>query len=138
SRKNVRKRLSHDGAKSKLLECPHGVLSRAATPEVSTGDQHLRIAGPGTIQREFRPGMTELVVPPVVEELIAKPLLRQRFEESRRDDLVRIDVVDGQHDDRARKDHRRRLRHSMFLTSATTPATAVATAVSGLARNVRA
>src|SRR5436190_21905502 len=63
-----------------------------------------------------------------------------RFEEARRDDLVRVDVRRGQH--HARRSERRewldrRLRHERARTSAMAPVTAVAAAVSGLARNVR-
>src|SRR5258708_31752525 len=76
------------------------------------------------------------VVAPVGEQVLAEAGLGRPLEEPRGDDLVRVDVVDGQ-DHRARSDLTHRFHQSSSLASAIRPATAAAAAVRGLARKVR-
>src|SRR5579872_2175572 len=88
------------------------------------------------VQREIGLRMTLGIVAPVVEELIPEAVLRNRLQEARRNDLVGVDVVDRQQHHAAVE--RCKFRHcGKVLTSVTTPVTALAAAVSGLARNVR-
>src|ERR1039458_3190288 len=74
-------------------------------------------------------------VTPVVEKLVAEPFLGSGLQEPRGNDLVGIDVVDGQRNHAALEILER--LHSSVLTSVTTPVKARAAAVSGLARKVR-
>src|SRR5210317_1020763 len=77
-----------------------------------------------------------VVVPQIVKSRGAKALSRRRRQEAGRDDLVRVDVLVGQHH-RAGLDLCNRL-HDSFLGSATYPATADAAAVAGLTNTVLA
>src|SRR5690606_34742066 len=76
----------------------------------------------------------------------AEPFLRRRRQEAGRDDLIGVDVLEGQHG-RLRADREDRLHRFALLVrlqpsssrgSATTPFSAAAAAVIGLARIVRA
>src|SRR5271165_5965470 len=75
-------------------------------------------------------------------DLLAPGWLRMKsffgdgLQESRRNDLVRVDVVHGKRHQTA-FERCEFLHYSNVLTSVTTPVTALAAAVSGLARKVR-
>src|SRR5579883_135700 len=67
--------------------------------------------------------------------MLVEPLLGGGLQKAGRNDLVRIDIVDRERGDAALEIGKG--LHSMVLTSVIWPLTAVAAAVSGLARNVR-
>src|SRR3977135_1067914 len=72
--------------------------------------------------------------------MLSEPTTRDCLEKPRRNDLVGIDVRRGKHHaPRSERDEgfHHSAGHESVLTSAIAPVTAVAAAVSGLARNVR-
>ena len=75
----------------------HGACSRELPqPKLSPAS---RISAPFAsrlIQDEVRLRIAVGVVPPVVEQLLVQTLLADRLQEARRDDLVRVDVIDRQ------------------------------------------
>ena len=92
------------------------------------------------VERKLRSRPPLLVQPPVGKEMRAEAAAIDCLEKARRNDLVGIHVFSGQHDaarcERSEWLHHLRA-HERLRTSAIAPVTAVAAAVSGLARNVR-
>ena len=129
------KRGADDRAEAELGERPGGVLARAAAAEIIAGEQHLSALRARLVEDEIGLGMAFGVVAPVVEELLVEALLGRGFQEARGNNLVGIDVVDGQRHDAAFEIGEG--LHRRVLTSVTTPVSALAAAVSGLARKVR-
>jgi hypothetical protein len=70
------------------------MLARAAATEVVAGQQDLRRPGFRQVEDEARLRFSIGVVAPIVEKLVAEAVFRNRFQKSRGDDLVGIDVVD--------------------------------------------
>ena len=131
------------GSGSSREHAPWALTAWGVRAILSTG--HLR-----AIEDEARlPQRSVLREPPIAEERLGEPGLVGHLEIAGRDDLVRVDVLGGQRDDLAGEDrerlgHRQRpptaARVSMPGSrrgSATTPAIALAAAVSGEARKVR-
>src|SRR5260370_22777256 len=112
------------------------MLARTAATKVVARQQNLRRFGFRSVQNEIGLWAALGVVAPIVEQLVAQSFLRNCFQESRRDDLVGIDVIDCDCDQPAFK-WCKSLHCISSLTSVTTPVTAAAAAVRGLARNVR-
>ena len=133
---NIRERSADHRAESILRQRPGSMLARTAASEVVAGQQNLRGLRLGLVQNEIRLRRSVGVVAPVAEKLIAQSVLRNRLQESRRNDLIRIDVVERNQHHAALK-RREFLHYSNSLTSVTMPVIADAAAVSGLARNVR-
>ncbi len=88
------------------------------------------------VQNEIRLRLAIGVVAPVAEKLIAQAVFRNGLQESRRDDLIGIDVVARDHY-HAAFERSEFFHYSSSLTSLTLPVMAEAAAVIGLARNVR-
>src|SRR5207342_2476175 len=121
-----------------------------AGPEVVAHEQDPPAGHLGPVEDEWR--ILERPVglePPVAEQGLGEALLVGHLEVAGRHDLVRVDVLRRQRDDLA-PEHPERLRHDQRPPtsasasipgrrrgSATTPAIALAAAVSGEARNVR-
>ena len=118
---------------------PRRVLARRPAAEVVPRHQDAGGRRFRAVQHEIGAGRAVLRVAPVGEQVPPEPGLSGDFQEARRDDDVRVDVVDRQ-DDVARCDGADRF-HAHFpiisRASAMVPATALAAAVSGLARKVR-
>src|SRR5580698_1223603 len=111
------------------------MFAGTAATEIIAGQQHLGILPACLIEDEIGLRIPLRIVAPVVEELAVETLLRSRLQEARRNDLVGVDVVDGERRHAAFEIGE--WLHSSVLTSVTTPVRALAAAVSGLARNVR-
>src|ERR1022692_2790034 len=122
-------------AEAPLRQRPRSVLARAAAAEIVACQQHLRALDLRLVEDEIRIRIPLRIVPPVVEELLVEALLGGSLQEARRNDLVGIDVVEGERQNPAFEI--REWLHSSVLTSVTTPVRALAAAVSGLARKVR-
>src|SRR6266581_638533 len=132
-------RRADHGAEAEIVERPRSVLARRAAAEVVPRHQNLRRGGLRPVEHEVRARRAVLRVAPVGEQMPAQPRLPGDLQEARRNDDVRVDVVDRQ-DDVARRDGADWLHaHSGIISraSAIRPATALAAAVSGLARKVR-
>jgi len=71
------------------------MLARAATPKVVTRQQDLRRFRLRLVQHEIGLGLALGIVTPIVKQLVAQAVLRNRLQESRRNDLVRIDIIDA-------------------------------------------
>src|SRR6266700_124238 len=103
------------------------------------GQQDLGAFHARLVEDEIGLGIALLVIAPVAEELLVQAFLRRGFQKPRRNDLIGVDIVIGQRNQAALEIGE--LFHgssqSIVRTSVTTPATAVAAAVSGLTRNVR-
>src|ERR1700722_12126028 len=113
------------------------MLARTAAAEVVARQQDLAGLGFRLVQDEIGVRLTIGIVAPVTEKLVAQSDLRNGLQESRRDDLIGVDVVacDQYH---PAFERRELLHYSNSRTSLTTPEIADAAAVIGLARNVRA
>src|SRR6202000_3082952 len=86
------------------------------------------------VEREIGIERPIRVLAPVNEQPFAQAVLGDGLEVARRDDLVGIDVIDGNDYGFAFEFFK---LHTSFLTSVTTPVMAEAAAVNGLARKVR-
>ena len=85
-------------------ECPGRVLARRAGPEVVADEQDLPVGHRQPVHHGQ--GLLEAavgVVAPVVEERVAEPVLVRDLEIAGRDDLVGVDVLARQRDDRTRE-----------------------------------
>src|SRR4029077_12271426 len=102
---------------------------------VIAGHQHLHALRFGTVQYELGVRIAFGVVAPVVKELFVEALLGRGLQETRRNDLIGIHIVQRERDHAAFETGE--WRHSSVLTSVTTPVMALAAAVRGLARKVR-
>src|SRR5271155_3061212 len=105
----------------------------AGTPaaEVISSQQNLTGLGRRRVQHKIGLRLPAGIIPPVVKQLIRQPILGNRLQKSRRNDLIGIDIIDRQRNQLTFK--RSELDHpSKVLTSVITPVTAVAAAVSGL------
>jgi hypothetical protein len=74
------------------------VLARRAAAEIAAGDEDCRTAYIRVIQNEFRARPAVFVVTPVSEKVLAQSFFRRRRQETRRNDLVGVDVVERQYD----------------------------------------
>src|SRR6202042_1528806 len=89
----------------------------------------------GLIENEIRVGIAVRIIAPVVEELFVQTLLRRGFQKSRRNNLIGIDVINGQ-PHHAALEIGKGFHDTRVLTSLTVPERAEAAAVRGEARNV--
>src|SRR5919202_4402946 len=136
----VREDVGEVGRDDRLETCslqrPRRMLARAAAAEIVARDQDFRARRLGLVQREIRTRLSILIHTPVCKECIPQPCLISHLEIPCRDDLVGVDIG-------LRQCHalggegRNRVHYSISRASAILPVTAVATAVSGLARKVR-
>src|SRR5258708_2152983 len=122
-----------DDAEAVLHQRPRRVLARTAATEVVSRHQDLRSLGGGLVQREIRVGRAVREVAPVEKQIFAEAFHRRGLEKPRGNDLVGIDVLDGENHGLAFHSVE---FHERLLTSVTTPVTALAAAVKGLAKNV--
>src|SRR5688500_16799511 len=93
-----------------------------------------------SIERKVGTRLAVRVQTPISKEIRAEPITLDRFQKARRNDLVGIHIRGWDyHARRGKRSERLHLtgRHERVRTSAMAPVTAVAAAVSGLARNVR-
>ena len=127
------------GAEPEIDERPGGVLTGRTASEVVSCNEYLGPLGTGLVQDEIGPGIPLPVVPPVCKKFFAESCLVGDSQESSRDYLVGIDVRRRQ-DDGARFDDPNCFhgQSNNSRASAIRPVTAVAAAVRGLAKNVRA
>ena len=85
---------------------PHAVSAQGAcsrdepAPEVVARQQDLAALHLGLVEDEVRVGRAVGQVAPVVEQGVGEARLLGRLEEPRRDDLVGVDVLGGQRDER--------------------------------------
>src|SRR5262249_37926488 len=119
---NIREAGRDDRIESEVFQSPHGMLTRAAAPEVIPGDQDLG-------------SLLDRVIRAVFEQMRPDTNFVRHLQKTRRDDLICIDVFlrnnrDLRCDLHAAPPYRR--------GSATRPSTALAAAVSGDASSVRA
>src|SRR5580658_1568900 len=131
---DIGERRADHGAESILREGPGRVLARTAAAEIIAGNQNFRTLGLGFVQWEIGLGSSVGLVAPVAEQSLAHALFGDGLQITGRDDLIGIDIIGRDHDRFALDGLE---FHSRVLTSVTTPVTADAAAVSGLARNVR-
>src|SRR5688572_7897202 len=114
------------------------MLTRAAAPKVIACDKHFSTLRAQLVQDEIRIRAALRIVAPIEEEVSVKPFFADGLKETRRDDLIRVDIIDRQRNNPAFEGGE--LFHfetSRVLTSVTRPVMALAAAVSGLAKNVR-
>ena len=116
---------------------PGGVFTAGARTEVLPRHKDFP-AVPGIVEDESGIGGSVAVVTPVAEQVLAeKPLVAgRRLQEAGGYDLVRVHILEGK-GHAGRFDDIEFLFHNKVLGSVTTPVTAAAAAVSGLARRVR-
>src|SRR5207237_425101 len=139
------------GAEPVVEQRPRRVFARRAASKVATGHQDSRIGRCRIIEREIASRLSLAVEAPVGKEMRAEAHARRGREKARRDDLVRVDVIEqqercarGQPDewfcDHIMESLSPLTSHrspSSVRASVIRPVTAAAAAVSGLARNVR-
>src|SRR5579872_223096 len=132
-----------DDAQPPPDERPRSVLARGPAPEVGAGDEHTGADRVGPVERKVGVRRAVRAPPPVAEQAVAESALVGDLEESRRDDLVGVDVVGGEHD--VRRFDGRELVLLLGLHAApprsergstTRPLTAAAAAVTGDASSV--
>src|SRR5271165_5501412 len=133
---DVREGSADDSSESVLEQRPGSMLTGTAAAEVIAREQNLRPFGPRLVEDEILFRTPVSLIAPVEEELIAESFFRDGLQESRRNDLVRADVIHWKRNQTA-FERCEFLHYSNVLTSVTTPVTALAAAVSGLARKVR-
>src|SRR5713226_3722897 len=124
-----------DGADAPAHEGLGGVLARGAAAEVLADDEHRRALVGLLVE-----WMLGVLLPRVLEDVLAHALEGHGLQEARGDDAVGVDVVAGEGDAAARhlaplevgRGHRR-----ISLTSVTTPVIAAAATMAGLINRVR-
>ena len=87
--KDVGKTGADDDLKAAAHQGPDGVLAAGATPEIVPGHQDPGLFGCGLVQDKVR------VAAPVVEEMFAQAGPVDPLEKLGRDDLVGVDILDG-------------------------------------------
>jgi len=83
---------THYGTKSVVQQGPWGVLAGRTATEVVPSHQHFTLSSVFLVENEVGPSISFLVVPPIGKEPLAEPVARGDGQESRRNNLIRIDV----------------------------------------------
>ena len=94
--KDVGKGSGDDGPEAEASQRPGGVLAARPAAEVISSQENLGTLISGIIQHKIRFGRTVGVVAPVGKKIVAHAFLIGRFQETRRDDLVGVNIVDRQ------------------------------------------
>src|SRR5262245_11220458 len=81
--------------------------------------------------------MRTATLPVVLEDVLLETFERDRAQEPRRHDAIRIDVVAAHRNTAAGEDRDRPHQLTIFRTSVTSPASAAAATIAGLISNVR-
>jgi hypothetical protein len=125
----------------KPRERPRSMFAGRAASEIVPGQENPGFPVVALVEYEIRPRSPVVRVPPVGEEIFGKTALVRHLQESRRDDLVRVNIVHEERNDTGRE-----CRHflhqwsssccAIVRGSVSVPVTALAAAVSGEARNV--
>src|ERR1019366_6059061 len=84
-------------------EPPGRVLARRAAAEILARHEDLGPLRVGAVQREVGIDRSFGQAAPVGEDAVAEALLVRHLQEARRDDLVGVDVVGREHDERRRQ-----------------------------------
>src|SRR5205814_10586410 len=84
--KDVCETRRYDGFESEVLQCPDGMFTRAAAAEVVAGNKNLG----ALVHLKFRT---------IFKQMLADADLVGHLEETRRDDLIGIDVFSRHNDD---------------------------------------
>src|SRR5262245_5061737 len=138
---DVGDRSGDDGSETEVQERPWRVLARGAASEIVAGDEDAVRGEIDTVEQSVGAWSAVGVMAPIIEDLAAEAFARGGGGEARRDDLVGVDARLRQHDG-AGSERGEGLAHEAaswtLRGSLSTPATAVAAAVAGLARMVRA
>src|SRR5438874_97630 len=133
--KNIGERRRDDRAEAVFRECPDGMLTRGAAPEVRSGDQDRRTLGRRIIELEAR------LRAPVEKQAGAKTRALEAAQKLLRNDLIGVHILARQRSRRSAVAHER-LHHGTSArrhtrTSTSWPAIAAAAAIVGLIRWVR-
>src|SRR5262245_48150841 len=138
--KDVAEARRHHGADAVIVERPNGMLARRSTAEIAVRDDNAGTAIDVPVEHEIRLRRTAVIETQIMEQEMPEAVAALAPEETRRNDLVGVDV-------RRADRHRRsvqvqeRLHHGLvanWRTSVSLPATAAAAAIAGLIRWVRA
>src|SRR5262249_18837646 len=133
---DVCKRRADHRAKAEPQQRPGRMLARAAAAKIVSRYQNAGPVRARLVQNKLRLRIPARVIAPVAKQALAQTTLVGDLQEPRRNDLVRVDIINRQRDETGREGSNG-IHDSNVLTSVTTPVNALAAAVSGLARKVR-
>src|SRR5712671_4819844 len=138
--KDIAEARRHHGPDTVIVERPDRMLARRPTAEIAVRDHNAGIPVDVPVEHEIRLRCAAIVEAQIMEQEMPEAVAALAPQETRRDDLVRVDV---RHADRRGRSvqAKERLHHGLVAnrrTSVSLPAMAAAAAIAGLIRWVRA